>query len=93
VEESERAERDIVEALRGTREHADELRARIGRLADRIATSETGVAEAYERCARIRPHAADRLQEAARRAREFAEKERRQGQRLQEEQARETEEP
>ncbi|MDF2978904.1 MAG: hypothetical protein K0S40_3632 [Actinomycetospora sp.] len=57
-------------------EHAEHLRQRIRSLAASIAESEDAVAEAYEESARLRPHAAAHLEEAARHAREFAARER-----------------
>lgn len=62
--------------------HAAELSARLARLADEVADSEEKVAKAYEVSARLRPHAAKRLQGAAQEARTFAEREREQGRRL-----------
>jgi hypothetical protein len=74
-------EPDTVSLETATR-HAAELAARLARLADEVADSEEMVAKTYEDSARLRPHAAARLQEAAREARVFAEWERRQGRRL-----------
>jgi hypothetical protein len=49
---------------------------RLARVAEEIAESEEMVAKAYEESARLRPHAAERLLDAAREARLFAERER-----------------
>ena len=62
--------------LRAAREHAEHLRHRIEGLAAQIAESEDSIAEVYEQSALVRPHAAERLHEAARHAREFAARER-----------------
>lgn len=63
---------------------ASELTNRLARLADAVADSEEMVAKTYEDSARLRPHAAERLQGAAQDARNFAERERAQGRRLRE---------
>lgn len=57
-------------------EQAAHLRRRIEHLAGEIAVSEESLAGVLEESARLRPHAADRLREAARRARLYAEHER-----------------
>jgi hypothetical protein len=69
-------EDETVAHLRAAREHAEHLRHRLEGLAAQIAESEDSIADVYEQSARVRPHAAERLQEAARHAREFAARER-----------------
>ncbi len=63
---------------------ACELSDRLARLTDAVADSEEMVAKTYEDSARLRPHAAERLQGAAQDARNFTERERAQGRRLRE---------
>ncbi|GAA4940508.1 hypothetical protein GCM10023204_57200 [Actinomycetospora succinea] len=68
--EENRAIRDSVH------EHAVHLRRRIRSLAGEIAVSEDTLARVLEDAARLRPHAAGRLREAAHQARLYAEQER-----------------
>ena len=75
-EDQRHGERRTVADLRAAQEHAEHLRGRLEGLAERIAESEDSIADVYEQSARVRPHAAERLQEAARHAREFAARER-----------------
>ncbi|MCD2194701.1 hypothetical protein LQ327_15110 [Actinomycetospora endophytica] len=56
---------------------AEHLRRRIATLARDLADSEENLASVYEQSARLRPHVADRLREAAHQARLYAERERR----------------
>ncbi|MFC5137691.1 hypothetical protein ACFPK1_05565 [Actinomycetospora rhizophila] len=69
-------ERHVVADHRSALEHAEHLRRRIEAVAGRIAESEDTVAHVYEESARLRPHAAERLRESARQAREYAARER-----------------
>ncbi|WP_328309907.1 hypothetical protein [Actinomycetospora sp. NBC_00405] len=73
---------ESADALDRVRGRASELTTRIGRLASEIADSEERVARTYEDSARLRPHAADRLRDAAKEARDFAAREREQSRRL-----------
>ncbi|MDD7938667.1 hypothetical protein PHK61_09590 [Actinomycetospora lutea] len=68
--------RSVVADRRTAHDQAEDLRRRIADLAGRIAESEDTVADVYEECARLRPHAAERLLAGARRARDYAARER-----------------
>ena len=71
---------DVEHALaadrRSAHDQADDLRRRIVNLAEQIARSEDTLADVYEESALLRPHAAERLREGARQARDYAAKER-----------------
>ena len=67
--EDEDVHRDAVERAQRT---SDEIEARLSALAASVARTEESLADIYEDSARIRPHAAERLQKAAREARTFA---------------------
>ena len=78
MSEDEDVRRDAVDRAR---RQADEIEARLSSLAASVAATEDSLADTYEDSARIRPHAAERLRDAAREARAFAVHERDESQR------------
>lgn len=76
-EAEQSASRDDAVARDSAHDQAEHLRRRVEALAADIAHTEDTLAVVYEDSARLRPHAADRLREAARQARDYAERERR----------------
>ncbi len=73
---------DLAAMTDRNRRQSAELAGRLAELTDGIADSELRLAAVLEESARLRPHAADRLNKAAAEARAFADKERDHGRRL-----------